>query len=105
MKGYLPHELSNLSALTKLDFSDNEISANIPQAWSNLEKLGKFQMSLLLVLDTTHNKAHLLFSVLIESLDLTYNDMSGHVPDAICSLKRRQLNSFLRLRTKGTRYK
>ena len=41
MEGVLPPEISLLSELTKIDFSDNEIVGSIPLSWTGLTQLGK----------------------------------------------------------------
>ena len=50
MEGILPPEVSELSELVYINFSDNEIDGNIPLSWQRLTKLGEELLDCQLIL-------------------------------------------------------
>ncbi|KAF6176152.1 hypothetical protein GIB67_023443 [Kingdonia uniflora] len=101
-KGKIPGELCNLTSLQTLDAAHNNLSGAIPRCFSNLNAMAtkkdtsfvnnfsRFDEKILL-----GSKGLLLeykFSTLklVTSMDLSYNSLSGEIPQEITSLLRLQ---------------
>ncbi|KAL6333021.1 hypothetical protein AAG906_020041 [Vitis piasezkii] len=76
IKGCIPFEIGNLKNLASLDLSDNLINGKIPSQLQNLKSLENLNLS--------HNKLLGLIPTLPiyrwSSIDLSYNDLEGHIP-------------------------
>ncbi|WCJ39083.1 disease resistance family protein / LRR family protein [Euphorbia peplus] len=99
--GYLPEELCHLVSLRILDLAHNNISGTIPSCFSNFTEMttrnsstssfyassndGIFMQSAVLVMKgkAMEYTSNLKF---VRSMDLSDNNLSGEIPDAITSL-------------------
>ncbi|CAM8897540.1 unnamed protein product [Rhodiola kirilowii] len=84
ISGHIPDQIWNMSALTYLGLSNNQISGHIPdQIWN---------MSALTYLNLSHNQLEFMareeHSVRLEILDLSSNKLHGSIPKSICNMTR-----------------
>ncbi|KAF6144032.1 hypothetical protein GIB67_017640 [Kingdonia uniflora] len=101
-KGKIPGELCNLTSLQTLDAAHNNLSGAIPRCFSNLSAMATKKDTSFVVYIPRFDEKILLGSKgllleyksipleLVTSMDLSYNSLSGEIPQEITSLLRLQ---------------
>ncbi|KAF6147333.1 hypothetical protein GIB67_002352 [Kingdonia uniflora] len=99
-KGKIPGELCNLTSLQTLDAAHNNLSGAIPRCFSNLNAMAtkkgtsfvnnnsRFDEKILLGSKGLLLEYKLSTLELVTSMDLSYNSLSGEIPQEITSLLR-----------------
>jgi Leucine-rich repeat (LRR) protein len=79
LNGTLPEEIGNMTLLEKLYLNGNRFSGSIPAAIGEISNLRKFLPRNYL------NSIRQLTFVFVGCLNLTGNDLTGIVPEELCS--------------------